>query len=327
MKILITGGCGFIGHHIIEYLLQKTIHDIVVIDKLSYASKGLSRLKDIGGTNNNRVSIITWDLSTELSVGLLQELQDINVIIHMAAETHVDNSISNPVHCIYNNVMSTLHILEFSRKLPHLTKFLYFSTDEVYGTALDNTMYSEWDRHNPSNPYSASKSSGESIVLSYYNTYKLPVVICNVMNVFGERQYVEKFIPNCIKKILNDETVLIHCYPGCEKAGTRFYIHAKQVADAVMFLLDKGEIGEKYNICGEQEVDNLELAQLIAFFMGKELQFKMIDYHSNRPGHDLRYCLDGRKLSSIGWEPKCSFRETLKEVVEWTIRHPEWLQE
>lgn len=325
MRILITGSCGFIGHHLLQYILDKSDHDIVVIDKLSYASKGLSRLEDIGALKNDRVHVITWDLCRSFSVGLIDELKDTEVIIHMAAETHVDNSIEDPVHCIENNVMSTIHLLEFARKLPNLKKFLYFSTDEVYGPALGDTMYSEWDRYNPTNPYSASKAAGEGIALSYHNTYKTPVVICNVMNVFGERQHVEKFIPSCIKKILNNECVAIHCYPGCEKAGTRFYIHAKQVANAVMFLLDKAEIGEKYNITGEQEVDNLELAEMIAFFMGKELTHEMVDFHSTRPGHDLRYGLNGDKLNSMGWKPDSAFCETLKTVVEWTISNQKWL--
>lgn len=325
MSILITGGCGFIGHHLVDYILKNTKYNIIVIDKLSYASKGVSRLEDVNAVKNERVKIITWDLSVGLSVGLVDELKNTNIIVHMAAETHVDNSIDEPVQCIHNNVMSTVHMLEFARKLPQLLKFLYFSTDEVYGPALEDTMYKEWDRHNPTNPYSASKSAGEGIALSYHNTYKVPVVICNVMNVFGERQYIEKFIPNCIKKIQNSEIVSIHCYPGCEKAGTRFYIHAQQVANAVMFLIDKGEIGEKHNITGEQEVDNLELAQMIAFFMGKELKYEMIDFHSSRPGHDLRYGLDGDKLNKLGWKPNVSFCETLKNVVEWTIEHDKWL--
>ena len=326
MKVLVTGGCGFIGHHLVDYILRNTDHDVVVIDKLSYAAKGLTRLVDTNAIDNQRVQIITWDLCVELSVGLIDELSDVDVIVHMAAETHVDNSIDDPIKCIQNNVMSTVHMLEFARKLPSLKRFLYFSTDEVYGPALGDKMYSEWERHNPTNPYSASKSAGEGIALSYHNTYKVPIVICNVMNVFGERQYVEKYIPSCMKRIMNDEVVHIHCYPGCEKAGTRFYIHAQQVANAVMFLIEKAVIGEKYNITGEQEVDNLELAQMIAFFMGKELKYEMTDFHSTRPGHDLRYGLDGQKLSLMGWKPNISFCETLKGVVEWTMQHIKWLE-
>lgn len=326
MKLLITGGCGFIGHHLIDYLLKTTLHDIIVIDKLSYASKGLSRLHDIGAVNNKRVQIITWDLSIPLSVGLVEELNNIDVIVHLAAETHVDNSITEPVQCIYNNVMSTVHLMELARKISSLKKFLYFSTDEVYGPAHDDTVYSEWDRHKPTNPYSASKSAGENIAIAYFNTYKVPIVICNVMNVYGERQYVEKFIPNCIKKIMNDETVYIHCYPGCKKAGTRFYIHAKEVANAIMFLIGNGSIGDKYNITGEQEINNLELAQMIAQCMNKNLKYKMIDFHSSRPGHDLRYCLNGNKLHSIGWKSTLSFIKALNELVEWTLNNKKWLE-
>lgn len=326
MKLLITGGCGFIGHHLIDYLLKTTLHDIIVIDKLSYASKGLSRLHDIGAVNNKRVQIITWDLSIPLSVGLVEELNNIDVIVHLAAETHVDNSITEPVQCIYNNVMSTVHLMELARKISSLKKFLYFSTDEVYGPAHDDTVYSEWDRHKPTNPYSASKSAGENIAIAYFNTYKVPIVICNVMNVYGERQYVEKFIPNCIKKIMNDETVYIHCYPGCKKAGTRFYIHAKEVANAIMFLIGNGCIGDKYNITGEQEINNLELAQMIAQCMNKNLKYKMIDFHSSRPGHDLRYCLNGNKLHSIGWKSTLSFIKALNELVEWTLNNKKWLE-
>jgi dTDP-glucose 4,6-dehydratase len=325
-RVLVTGGCGFIGHHLVKHILDKTSWNIVVIDKLSYASKGLSRLDDIGATRNERVQVVTWDLCSPISTGLVHELKDVSVIVHMAAETHVDNSIEEPVACIENNVMSTVHMLEFARKLPNLERFLYFSTDEVYGPALGETMYLEWDRHNPTNPYSASKAAGEGIALSYHNSYKTPIVICNVMNVFGERQYVEKFIPGCIKKILNEETVDIHCYPGCEKAGTRFYIHALHVASAVMFLLENAIIGEKYNITGEQEVDNLELAEMIAFFMGKELKSNMVDFHSSRPGHDLRYGLNGDKLHSMGWKPNSTFCETLKDVVEWTMENRIWLE-
>lgn len=327
MKVLVTGGCGFIGHHLVKYLLHNTQYNIVVIDKLSYASKGLSRLKDIDALSNDRVQVITWDLSTKLSVGLIQELLDVSIIIHMAAETHVDNSISSPLQCVHNNVMSTVHILEFARQLPSLQKLLYFSTDEVYGPALETTMYSEWDRHNPTNPYSASKSAGESFALAYHNTYKLPVVVCNVMNVFGERQYVEKYIPNCIKKILNNQIIYVHCYPGCQKPGTRYYIHAEEVADAVLFLINNADTGEKYNITGQQEVNNLELAQLIADYMGKELVYEMVDFHSSRPGHDLRYGLSGEKMASMGWKPQHSFHEKLKEVVEWTTKHLEWLND
>ena len=328
MRIIITGACGFIGHHFLQHVLKNTDWDIVAIDKLSYSSKGLQRLREIGALDNDRVKMLTWDLCQPISDGMFLEINDVQIIVHMAAETHVDNSIEKPVECIHNNVVSTVHMLEYARKLQGLEKFLYFSTDEVFGPAMGDTLYGEWDRHNPTNPYSASKSAAENICLSYQNTYKTPVMICNVMNVFGERQYVEKFIPLCIRKLTLGETIEIHSYPGCTRPGSRFYIHARNVASAVMFLIANGQVGEKYNISGEKEVDNLELASTIARIMGKELKTEMVDFHAKRPGHDLRYGLDGSKLKNMGWMLPVSFEQSLEKMIKWTLadsnRH--WLE-
>ena len=195
-KVLITGGCGFIGHHLVQHLYKTTNWDIIIIDKLSYASRGFDRLRDISLYGDARVKVFTVDIKSDLDKGMLREIgYDVDYIVHMAAETHVDNSIENPRQCISNNVESTITMLEYARSLTSLKKFIYFSTDEVFGPALNDTLYSEWDRHCPTNPYSASKSAGEQIALSYLNTFKVPVIICNVMNVFGERQHIEKFIP------------------------------------------------------------------------------------------------------------------------------------
>lgn len=237
----------------------------------------------------------------------------------MAAETHVDNSIKDPKLFLDNNINSTLNLLEYSRTLPNLEIFFYFSTDEVFGPALNDTLFKEWDRHKPTNPYSASKSAAEQICVAYENTYKVPLMIVNVMNAFGERQHVEKFIPLCIKKIMNNETIEIHSYPDKKRSGTRFYIHGRNIAAAVLFLINKGSIGEKYNIAGEKEVSNLEMAQLIAGYMKKELQYKMVDFHSDRPGHDLRYGLDGTKLFNMGFSLPLNFEESLRKTVEWTL--------
>ena len=245
----------------------------------------------------------------------------------MAADTHVDNSISDPIPFIKNNVMSTVHMLEYARALPNLKTFFYFSTDEVFGPALNGKLFKEWDRHKPTNPYSASKSAAEQICVAYENTYKIPLMIVNVMNAFGERQHVEKFIPLCIKKVLNDEKVFIHSYPDKKRSGTRFYIHGRNIANAVLFLIKNGTLGEKYNISGEREVSNLEMAQLIAKFVGKELKYEMVDFHSDRPGHDLRYGLDGSKLFSMGFKLPLNFEESLEKTVKWTLENRKWLED
>jgi len=326
MRVIVTGGCGFIGHHVVEHILRKTNWEIIVIDKLNYASFGYQRLKDNGVYESPRVKIFCYDISCEISVGLKKEIGTVDYIIHMAAETHVDNSISDPVPFILNNVNSTVSMLEYARSLPELKSFVYFSTDEVFGPALGDTLYKEWDRHNPTNPYSASKSAAEGICLSYENTYKVPLLIVNVMNAFGERQHVEKFIPMTIKKLLNDEEIIIHSYPDKKTSGTRFYIHGRNIAAAVLFLLKNGKNGEKYNITGEKEVSNLEMAQIIADTIGKPLKYKMTDCHSIRPGHDLRYGLDGSKMFEMGWKIPVPFDESIKNTILWTLENQSWLE-
>lgn len=325
--ILITGGCGFIGHHFVEHVYINTDWNIVIIDKLSYASNGFERLRDTGCLNADRVKVFTNDLINPIPEGIQKEIgKNVNYIVHMAAETHVDNSIKDPKLFLDNNINSTLNLLEYSRTLPNLEIFFYFSTDEVFGPALNDTLFKEWDRHKPTNPYSASKSAAEQICVAYENTYKVPLMIVNVMNAFGERQHVEKFIPLCIKKIMNNETIEIHSYPDKKRSGTRFYIHGRNIAAAVLFLINKGSIGEKYNIAGEKEVSNLEMAQLIAGYMNKQLKYKMVDFHSDRPGHDLRYGLDGTKLFNMGFSLPLNFEESLRKTVEWTLENKKWLE-
>ncbi|CAH6419077.1 6 dehydratase [uncultured virus] len=327
MKVLITGGAGFIGSHVIEHIIRTTTWTVVCIDKLSYSSKGWARLQESGVLYNPRLTHLTWDLEMPFSDGIIREIGDINIIIHMAAETHVDKSIADPVQCIRNNVMSTTYLLEHARSLKNLKMFQYFSTDEVFGPAPKGVNYKEWDRHRPTNPYSASKAASEDICLAYQNTYKIPVLITNLMNVYGEKQYIEKFVPLVIKKVLNDETVDIHTEPDGITPGSRFYIHARNVASAVLFILEKGEPGEKYNITGECEVDNLEMARKVAAAVGKPLKYNLVDFHESRPGHDCRYSLDGTKLFEMGWKLPVTLDQSLTKTVKWTLMHPQWLEE
>lgn len=333
MRILITGGCGFIGHHFVEAILKNTDWEIIIIDKLNYSSD-FDRLRDIEAFDNKRVKLFTIDFTKKISEGAAREIGQVDYIVHMGAESHVDNSIKDPETFVVANVIGTFHMLEFARTQKNLKWFVYFSTDEVFGAAPEGVNYKEWDRYNSGNPYSATKAGGEELTLGWGNSYfkagseteKLPVFVTHTMNVIGERQHPEKFVPSTIKKILKGEEVIIHANADKSKAGSRYYIHARNVADALLFLLDNAEQREKYNIVGEAEIDNLSLAQFIAKTLDKPLKYKLVDFHSSRPGHDLRYALDGSKLASMGWQLPKTFTESLQKTIEWSVsRKEDWL--
>lgn len=325
-RILVTGGAGFIGHHFIEHLLKTTDWQIVVIDHLNYASSGFDRLRDINVFDEKRVHVFTADLTRPIEAGLAKEIGDLDYIVHMGAETHVDRSIENPEPFIMSNVVGTMRILDFARKQKSLNRFIYFSTDEVFGPAPEGVFYKEWDRYNSTNPYSASKAGGEELSIAYANTYGVPVLITHTMNVFGERQHPEKFIPKTIRAVLEGGKIFIHANKEKTKPGSRFWIHGRNVANAVSFLLEKGEVREKYNIVGEREVNNLEMAKIIAGIVGKPLDYELVDFHSSRPGHDLRYALDGSKMKELGWSIPMSFTESLQRTINWSLEHPNWLR-
>jgi dTDP-glucose 4,6-dehydratase len=326
-KIIITGGCGFIGHHVVEHFLKNTDWNIDILDRMTYASSGLDRIRDIDifDADSKRTKFYAVDLTRELSEGILKECGDVEYILHMAAETHVDNSITDPMSFVYANVVGTGNILEFARKCKNLKSFIYFSTDEVFGPAPEGILYREWDRYNCTNPYSATKAGAEQLTLSYMNTFNLPGFIIRCMNVFGERQHPEKFIPMIIRKVRDNKVVTIHSNSEKTKSGSRFYIHARNVASAVHFLMGKYEQRQFYNIVGERELSNLELAQKIASLMGKALKYEMVDFHSSRPGHDLRYSLDGTKMEMMGWKVPVTIDQSLQKVVEWTLKNEKWL--
>lgn len=320
MKILITGGCGFIGHHLVEAVLKTTDWEIIILDRLNYAANGFDRLRDIEAFDDRRVHIFTHDFIQPIVDGIAEEIGQVDFIIHMGAETHVDNSIVNPAPFVMSNVVGTMQMLEFARRQTKLQKFVYFSTDEVFGPAPEGVNYKEWDRYNCTNPYSASKAGGEELCLAYANCYQVPVIVSHTMNAFGERQHPEKFIPGTIRKILRFERVIIHANADKTRAGSRYYIHARNIASAVLFLLDHGQIREKYNIVGEKEVDNLQMAQSIARILDMPLECELVDFHSSRPGHDLRYALDGTRLAQMGFSFAKKFEGSLEKMVRWSIR-------
>lgn len=324
-RVLVTGGCGFVGHHVVEHLLKTTDWLVLVFDKLSYAANGLERLRDINVFDDRRVTVMTSDFALPISEGVAREIGQLDYIFHLGAETHVDRSIDDPAPFVMTNVVGTMHLLNFARQVKGLKKFFYFSTDEVFGPAPKGTDYKEWDRYNSGNPYAASKAGGEELCLAYGNTYKLPVVITHCMNIFGERQHSEKFIPKVIRAVMAGEKVVIHSDAQKKVPGSRFWIHARNVAAAMMFLVEKGDSQEKYNIVGEREVNNLEIAKFIANVLGRPLNYELVDFHSSRPGHDLRYALDGTKMHEMGWRLPLNFEQSLEKTIQWTLENPKWL--
>ncbi len=340
-NVLITGGAGFIAHHLIYYLLKNTNWNLISLDRLDY-SGNLNRLDNIltnlEKVHKRRIKIVYHDLKSEINPWIKKEIGDVDIILHLAAGSHVDRSIDYPMEFVLDNVVGTTNILDYARSINErkgLERFVYFSTDEIFGPAPLGVDYKENDRYNSTNPYSASKAGGEELAVAYENTYNLPVYITHTMNVFGERQHPEKFIPMCIRKIRDGESVTIHSDKTRTIPGTRHYIHAEDVSEAIYFLLTnkiKHEVDyggakcPKFNIVGAEELNNLELAQIIADSQGKKLEYEMVDFHSSRPGHDLRYSLSGEKMKRLGWTPSIKLTERIKQVVEWSLNNENWIE-
>jgi len=342
-RCLLTGAGGFVGCHFVDHLLLNTDWELICID--SFNHKGIpERILDSEHYQNNkdRVKIFTHDLTAPFSQVLIDRLGKIDYIINLASMSHVDTSITDPEPFIMNNVKLSINMLELARDLwglrktglntpPAGTKFIQFSTDEVYGPMLENRPHPEWDPIIPSNPYSASKACQEAIATSYWRTYSVPLFITNTMNIIGERQDGEKYLPKIVKNILEGTELTVHAQKNKEgqyEAGTRFYLHARNAADAVMFILNNIEPAlfpntnepERFNVVSDNELDNLELAKMVAKIMGKELKHRYIDVHSVRPGHDPKYGLDGNKLKEAGYEYPVSFEDSLRRTIDWMMK-------
>lgn len=346
-KVLVTGGAGFVGAHLIEHIVKNTDWQVVSLDRYDTSgnpnrlSQALSTM-DAAYLYPHRVRSIFWDLKAEISDQMVHMMDGpFDYILHLAAGSHVDRSIENPMSFFMDNCIGTVNLLDYVRKygLNEGGKFLYFSTDEVYGPAPfeDDFGYKEWARLNPNNPYAAAKAAAEMAVIAYANTYRIPCVITNTMNIFGERQHPEKFIPLIIKKVLKGETLHIHANKDKTQAGKRHYLHARNICAATVWIAENGETLDgsgaagRYNIVGEKEVDNLYMAQLVAGYVKEvrpdapELRAELTDFHSARPGHDLRYALDGTKLREAGFSYPVAFEDSLRKMVHWTLNHPDWL--
>ena len=332
MRILVTGGLGFLGHHIVESLLKTTAAEIVVLDKMTYASSGFDRLRDIQAYDDKRVHVLGCDLSQSIPEGVSREVGEVDYIIHAAAETHVDNSIVDPLPFLMSNVIGTHHLLWWMRSLKSLRRAFLVSTDEVYGPASLDDKENAFDENapfRPANPYAAAKAGGESVAMAYANTYKLPLTVAATMNLVGERQHFEKMVPKCIRAALLGETMIIHADPTRTRSGTRFYLHCRTYAHALGFLIDRDQRGEamppKINICGEREISNVDLAQFIASVVGKPLNYDLVDFHSSRPGHDLAYRMRDDLIRSLGWKRPMNLEQSLEKTVRWYLANPKWL--
>lgn len=329
-RILISGASGFFGSHFVESLLKNTDWEIVCMVRGSWAGN-LRRLYDqtVWDSNAHRLDVVWCDLRDPIIQFIADRIGAVDYIAHIAADTHVDRSIADPVPFVLNNIRSTLNILEFARQQPELRLLNYFSTDEVYGPAPPGVLHTELERYNATNPYAASKAGCEQLVNAYANTYGLPVFITNTMNLYAERQNPEKFVPLIMKAVLGGKTLKIHSDKSKTTPGSRFYLHCRNAAAALEFLFRhsrRWENAQRYNIVGDREVDNLQLAVLVAKIMDKPLKYELVSWHASRPGHDLRYSLDGSKLKSMGFEYSVSFEDSLRKTIRWTLENPEWLE-
>jgi dTDP-glucose 4,6-dehydratase len=332
--VLVTGGAGFVGHHVVAHLLENTRWNIVSLDRLDF-SGNLNRLSEavVGMSNETkkRLRIVHHDLKAEISSDISRMIGDVNVILHLAAASHVQRSIKYPLEFLRDNVLGTANLLEFARGCRDLTRMIYFSTDEVFGPSTGVKSFNEYERYNSTNPYSASKAAAEEICVAYSNTYKLPIYVTHTMNIFGERQSSEKYIPMCAQLVLQGGILNVHQDIRSGVIGSRTYLYVRDIADALLFLLNQTSPlvvpdkfapmkCPKFNIAGDVELDNLEVAQLVASALGRELKYEFVDPNKDRPGHDLRYSIDGSSMNLLGWKPKHDVREMIARVALASIK-------
>ena len=367
-RICLTGASGFAGHHFLEHVLTTTDWEVAATasfrhrgtcDRIEPVLRGPER--DAWSTEpacgwRDRVTVVTHDLTAPFSPAEQARIAGRNgadYLIAMASASHVDTSIADPVAFTENNVAVILNTLELARALKP-SAVVVISTDEVYGPvagphAENDSLggirqvetgrpHPEWDVILPSNPYAASKAAQEAIAIAYWRTYGVPVIITNTMNLIGERQHPEKFVPKVIRAVMAGDEVTVHGRPG--EPGSRHWLHARNMADAVTWLLREtrpsmfgahaspgtaADRPDRYNVASPDRIDNLTLAAMIAAAAGRDLRWRWEDFHATRPGHDPHYGLDPAKLTALGWKPPVPFTESLERTVRWTIRHPEWL--
>ncbi|WP_455089444.1 dTDP-glucose 4,6-dehydratase [Peptoanaerobacter stomatis] len=329
-NILITGGAGFIGSNFVKLMLNNYDYNIINLDLLTYAGN-LENLREIEGKSN--YTFIKGDICDKKLVDEIFTKYDIDTVVNFAAESHVDRSIENPEIFLLNNILGTQNLLDnakkhwkinpedkYSREYKEGVKYLQVSTDEVYGALGKEGMFTETTSLSPNSPYSASKASADLFVRAYYETFGMPINMTRCSNNYGPYQFPEKLIPLMINNCKNDRKMPVYG----DGMQVRDWLHVKDHCTAIYTVLEKGKIGEVYNIGGNNEKANIEIVKLIINTIGKSED--LIEYVKDRPGHDRRYAIDNTKITSqLGWEPSYTFEQGISETIKWYLNNEEWL--
>ena len=329
--VLITGGAGFIGSHVIRRFVNRYPDYLIVnADKLTYAGN-LENLSDVDNKTNYRFERI--DIVKKQEVAELFEKYKFDSVIHLAAESHVDRSITGPDEFVFTNIVGTVNLLNIAlaawKDNPEEKLFYHISTDEVYGSLGETGLFTEDTSYDPRSPYSASKASSDHMVRAYNNTFKLPVIISNCSNNYGPNQFPEKLIPLAINNIRNNKHVPVYG----KGENIRDWLYVEDHASAIDLIFHKGKPGDTYNIGGKNEWKNIDLIRLLCRIMDKKLgrkegdSEKLITFVKDRAGHDLRYAIDSTKISGeLGWEPENNFEHGLEKTVDWYLTNQGWLE-
>lgn len=330
-NILITGGAGFIGSHVVRRFVQNyPNYNIYNLDALTYAGN-LENIKDI--ENQPNYKFLKGDIVDENFVNSIFEMYHFDGVLHLAAESHVDRSIEDPLSFVRTNVIGTMNLLNAARKLwknnPDGKRFYHISTDEVYGSLGAEGLFTETTSYDPNSPYSASKASSDHFVRAYGETYGLPYVITNCSNNYGPFHFPEKLIPLFINNIINNKPLPVYG----DGNYTRDWLFVKDHAVAIDLVFHEGKNHNTYNIGGFNEWKNIDLVKLLCTQMDKKLgrdlgeSEKLITYVKDRPGHDLRYAIDASKINNeLGWKPSVTFEEGLEQTIDWYLDNPDWLK-
>ena len=328
-NILITGGAGFIGSHVIRrFVTNYPDYNIINLDSLTYAGN-LENLRDIEASNN--YEFVKCDITDKDAIEALFTSKNIHSVIHLAAESHVDRSITNPIDFVMTNVVGTVVLLNAFKAHGNVTegRFYHVSTDEVYGTLGDDGKFTEETPYDPNSPYSASKASSDHFVRAYHETFKLPIVISNCSNNYGSHQFPEKLIPLMIHNIKNNKPLPVYG----KGENIRDWLWVNDHAKAIDVIFHSGKNGETYNIGGNNEWKNIDLVHKLCEIMDQKLgrdageSAKLITYVTDRAGHDFRYAIDASKLENeLGWKPSVAFDQGFEKTIDWYLENEAWLE-